>query len=369
MSYDKLSFTANTYLSPLDIGPGMGETRRMKIGTLEVNGNVFLAPMAGITDTAFRKVVQQFGVSAVWTEMMNAEGLVKNRRAFLTMDLDGHVVPTVFQIYGRDPDVIAEAARVAVDQGAAAVDINMGCPARKIVFKGYGAALMQNVSLASRIVRSVRRAAPVALTVKIRSGWSEQDQNAPEFARAMEAEGADAVIVHARSRAVRHSGPASMDILRDVKNAVRIPVIGNGGITEVHDALDMMKRSGCEGVMVGRGALGRPWAPGKILKALAKGSPVEGTISLSGVIRTHLRYQLEAIGGLRAVRRMRKHLVWYSNGLSCGAAFRRQVFRVEEPEEVMQLVEKWFGRMTAQERTAHQGPCGSNSTQMEYPYS
>ncbi len=249
----------------------------MKIGTLEVNGNVFLAPMAGITDTAFRKVVQQFGVSAVWTEMMNAEGLIKNRHAFRTMDLDGHVVPTVFQIYGRDPDVIAEAARVAVDQGAAAVDINMGCPARKIVFKGSGAALMQNVSLASRIVRSVRRAAPVALTVKIRSGWSEQDQNAPEFARAMEAEGADAVIVHSRSRSMRHSGPASMDILREVKNAVRIPVIGNGGISGIHDALDMMKRSGCEGVMVGRGALGRPWVPGRILKALAKEVVGRGT--------------------------------------------------------------------------------------------
>lgn len=321
----------------------------MKIGTLEVNGNVFLAPMAGITDTAFRKVVQQFGVSAVWTEMMNDEGLVKNRHAFLTMDLDGHVVPTVFQIYGRDPDVMAEAARVAVDQGAAAVDINMGCPARKIVFKGYGAALMQNVSLASRIVRSVRQVVPVALTVKIRSGWSEQDRNAPEFARAMEAEGADAVIVHSRSRAVRHSGPVSMDILREVKNAVRIPVIGNGGITGTHDALDMMKRSGCEGVMVGRGALGRPWVPGRILKALAKGSSVEErTISLSGVIGTHFRYQLEALETLRAVRRMRKHLVWYSTGLSCGAEFRRQVFRVDEPEEVMQLVEKWFGAVTAQ---------------------
>ena len=321
----------------------------MKIGTLEVNGNVFLAPMAGITDTAFRKVVQQFGVSAVWTEMMNAEGLVKNRHAFRTMDLDGHVVPTVFQIYGRDPDVMAEAARVVVDQGALAVDINMGCPARKIVFKGSGAALMQNVSLASRIVRSVRRAVPVALTVKIRSGWSEQDQNAPEFARAMEAEGADAVIVHSRSRSVRHSGPVSMDILREVKNAVQIPVIGNGGITGIHDALDMMKRSGCEGVMVGRGALGRPWAPGRILEALAEGSSVEeGTISLSGVICTHFRYQLEAFEQLRAVRRMRKHLVWYSNGLSCGAAFRRQVFQVEEPEAVMQLVEKWFDRVTAQ---------------------
>lgn len=321
----------------------------MNIGTLQVNGNVFLAPMAGITDTAFRKVVRRFGVSAVWTGMMSAQGLVKNPNAFRIMDLDGNMVPTVFQIYGRDPDVMAEAARVVADQGAAAVDINMGCPVRKVVFKGYGAALMQNVSLASRIVRSVRRAARTALTVKIRSGWCEQDQNAPEFARAMEAEGADAVIVHSRSRSAAHSGPVSMDILRKVKNSVRIPVIGNGGITGIHDALDMMSRSGCEGVMVGRGALGRPWAPGRILKALANGSSVEErTISLSEVIGTHFRYQLEAIDGLRAVRRMRKHLVWYSTGLSCGAEFRRQVFRVEDPEEVMQIVEKWFDRVTAQ---------------------
>jgi len=266
---------------------------------------------------------------------------------FRTKDLDGHVVPTVFQIYGSDPDVIAEAARVVVDHGAVALDINMGCPARKIVFKGAGAALMQNARLAARIVRSVRQAAPVALTVKIRSGWNEQNRNAPEFARAMEAEGADAVIVHSRSRSVRHSGPASMDILGEVKNAVRIPVIGNGGITGVHDAMEMVNQSGCEGVMVGRGALGRPWMPGRILNAFAHGvSLEERTISVLEVIRTHFRYQLEALEPLRAVWRMRKHLAWYSKGLAEGATFRRQVFRVEEPEAVMELVEKWFDGVT-----------------------
>jgi tRNA-dihydrouridine synthase B len=320
----------------------------MKIGPLEVNGNVFLAPMAGITDPAFRKVVQQFGVSALWTEMMNARGLVKNRDAFPTMDLAGHVVPTVFQIYGGDPDAMAEAARVVLDHGAAALDINMGCPARKIIFKGAGAALMQNIPLAARIVRSVRRVTPTALTVKIRSGWTELNQNAPEFAQAMEAEGADAVIVHSRSRSVRHSGPVSMDILRAVKNAVRIPVIGNGGITGVRDAMDMVKRSGCEGVMVGRGALGRPWAPGRILDALASGlSLEERTVSVLDVIRTHFSYQLQALDPFRAVRRMRKHLAWYSKGLRDGATFRRRVLRVEEPELVMQLVEEWFDNVTA----------------------
>ena len=194
----------------------------MKIGPLEVKGNVFLAPMAGITDPPFRRVVQQFGASAVWTEMISAQGLLMNPDAFGTMDLDGHVVPTVFQIYGTNPDVMGEAARIVVDQGASALDINMGCPARQVVHKGAGAALMQDIPLASRIVRAVRRAAPIALTVKIRSGWSAGNQNAPEFARAMEAEGADAVIVHCRSRDNRHSGPVSMEILAEVKNAVRI---------------------------------------------------------------------------------------------------------------------------------------------------
>ena len=358
----------------------------MKIGPLEVDGNVFLAPMAGITDPPFRRVVQQFGVSAVWTEMISAPGLVKNPNAFATMDLDGHVVPTVFQLYGTDSDAMAEAARIVVDKGAAGLDINMGCPARKIVFKGAGAALMQDTPLASRIVRAVRRAVPVALTVKIRSGWSADNQNAPEFAAAMEAEGADGVIVHSRSRSVRHSGPVSLDTLEAVKNAVQIPVIGNGGISGTKDALDMLRRSGCEGVMVGRGALGRPWFPGTIIKAL-KGtdSPIchcgkcdrpesspymprtdedagaagsaggkagllnacsTQTISVHQVIRTHFRYQLERLDALRAVHRMRKHLVWYSGGMPCGAEFRRQVFRVEDPQVVMQLVEQWFADLT-----------------------
>jgi tRNA-dihydrouridine synthase B len=320
----------------------------MYIGTLDVKGNVFLAPMAGITDSAFRGVVKRFGVSAVWTGMLSAQGLVKHRSAFRITEPDGNEAPTVFQIYGREPDVMANAARVLIDHGAQAVDINMGCPARQVVFKGYGAALMQNVSLASRIVRCVRRAVPVALTVKIRSGWSEQDQNAPQFARAMEAEGADAVIVHSRSRFVRHSGPVSMDILRQVKNRVRIPVIGNGGVTGIDDALNMMKQSGCDGVMLGRGALGRPWVPGMILKALeAAPSHKEQTINLSEVVGEHFRRQLETTDGLRAVRRMRKHLVWYSNGLSCGAEFRRQVFRVDDPEEALRLVEQWFCGVTA----------------------
>ncbi|MEJ2717659.1 MAG: tRNA-dihydrouridine synthase family protein, partial [Deltaproteobacteria bacterium] len=237
----------------------------MRIRGLELTGRTVLAPMAGITDPPFRRTVQRFGVSALWTEMMSAHALAVARKTFRTMNLEGHEVPTVFQICGYEPEVMADAARIVQDRGAAAVDINMGCPVRKIVQKGAGAALMKNLPLAGRILSAVRRAIGIALTVKIRSGWDEKDPNAAAFARVIEDAGADAVVVHARTRSQLHSGPASLNIVSEVKEAVKIPVIGNGGILSVDDAESMTKLTGCDGVMVGRGALGRPWLPGKIL--------------------------------------------------------------------------------------------------------
>ena len=211
----------------------------MKIGSLDLPGIVVLAPLSGITDPAFRQIVQRFQVGAVWTEMISADGLVRCRRKFHTMDLSGHRVPTVFQISGKDPGAMGEAARIVQDSGAAAVDLNMGCPANKIVRKGAGAALMRDRDLASRIVRSVRDAVSIAVTVKIRSGWDEQTRNAEQMAQDLEREGADAIIVHSRVRTQRHSGPASLSVIRKVKEAVRIPVIGNGGLFDIHDAVRM----------------------------------------------------------------------------------------------------------------------------------
>ena len=320
----------------------------MRIRNLDLQGNVFLAPMAGITDSPFRRVVQGFGVSALWTEMISADGILRSPQAFSTTELNGHSVPTIFQIYGTNPAVMAEAARRVVNRGAAGVDVNMGCPARKIVHKGAGAALMKDLPLAARIVRTIRSATDGPLTVKIRSGWDEHTQNAATFARAMESEGADAIIVHSRSRSRRHSGPASMEILQQVKEAVQIPVIGNGGIKDIHDAADMVVRTGCDGVMVGRGALGRPWLPGRVLKRLAAdNSAAEEKIPVVDVVRLHFQFQLETLEQKRAVYRMRKHLGWYSKGLAGGTEFRRLVFRQLDPDEVLHLITEWFADYVA----------------------
>jgi tRNA-dihydrouridine synthase B len=315
----------------------------MRLRNLDLQGNVFLAPMAGITDPPFRRVVQHFGVSALWTEMISAKGMLTTRKACRTMELAGHHVPTVFQISGADPEAMAEAARRSEAEGAAAIDVNMGCPVKKVILKGAGAALMTNVPLAGRIVASIRKAVGIALTVKIRSGWDDAHQNAVEVARCVESEGADAVIVHPRTRSREHSGPPSLSVLQEVKAAVRVPVIGNGGITTVEDAQHMLSYTGCDGVMIGRGVLGRPWLPASILGALgvAAGRPVKGT-PLMDVIRMHFQYQMEWLDYLTAVRCMRKHLAWYSRGLADSTAFRRTVFREDDPDRVMAMLEHWF---------------------------
>ena len=308
-----------------------------------MQGNVFLAPMAGITDPPFRRTVQHFGVSALWTEMISAKGMLITRKACRTTELTDHQVPTVFQIFGSDPEVMAEAARRVEAMGAAAVDVNMGCPVKKVVLKGSGAALMNNVPLAGRIVAAIRKAIGIALTVKIRSGWDDAHQNAVEVARCVEAEGADAVIVHPRTRSREHSGPPSLSVVKDVKAAVRIPVIGNGGIVTVEDAKHMLSFTGCDGVMIGRGALGRPWLPAWILTALGFDTVrASRGIPLMDVIRMHFQYELEWLEYLTAVRCMRKHLAWYSRGLADSTEFRRTVFREDDPDRVMAMLEHWF---------------------------
>jgi tRNA-dihydrouridine synthase B len=316
----------------------------MKIGNLEVQGDVFLAPMAGITDAPFRRIVEDFGVSALWTEMISAHGLVVSPERFHKILLGGRRVPTIFQISGHDPKVMADAAQGLEDLGAAAIDINMGCPARKIVHKGAGAALMKNLPLAEKIVSTVRKAVRIPVTTKIRSGWSDQSKNAPVLARILEDSGADAVIIHSRSYCSKHSGPVSLKVIEEVKQAVHIPVIGNGGIQSVCDAETMIALTNCDGVMVGRGALGKPWLPSLIMKRLSSSfTNMRPLATFLDVIRDHFRLTLELWPVLDAVRRMRKHLGWYSRGFTNGTEFRQRVFREEDLARVLDQVEKFFG--------------------------
>lgn len=317
----------------------------MKIGNLKFQGSVVLAPMAGVTDSAFRKIVQRFHVAAVWTEMISADGLVRCRRKFRTMDLGGHRAPTVFQISGKDPGVMADAARLVRDNGASAVDVNMGCPVAKIVRKGAGAALMKDAHLAALIVRSIRRAVDIPVTVKIRSGWDERTGNAEEMATMLEQEGADAVIVHSRLRSQKHSGPASLSVIKRVKQTVGIPVIGNGGITTLQDALSMKAVTDCDGLMIGRGALGRPWLPGRINAHFGGPSPdTDEPRTVLAVVRDHFQYQLTGTDTRAAVHRMRKHLAWYSRGFAGGAELRSQICREDDLDRVLVSVDRFFGK-------------------------
>jgi nifR3 family TIM-barrel protein len=304
--------------------------------------------MAGITDPPFRRAVQRFGVSAVWTEMVSSDAVLRNR-GVETFDIQGHHVPTVFQLYGRDPHSMAEAAGRVQDRGASAVDINMGCPVRRVVAKGGGAALMKDPLLAARIVAAVRKAVDVAVTVKIRSGWDETSRNASTVARLVEQEGADCVIIHSRSRSKGHSGPVSLDVVRELKELMTIPVIGNGGLFTVHDAEHMLSETECDGLMIARGALGRPWFPAVLLHRLssAREAPA-GETKVGSVIRDHYREQLARLDPLTAVRRMRKHLVWYSRGHPNATQFRIQVMRMEDPSEVLDVVNDFFGQATIQ---------------------
>lgn len=317
----------------------------MKIGNLDLSGNVFLAPMAGLTDPPFRRVVQQYGVAALWTEMISAHSVVAGNETLRTMNCDGHTVPTVFQIYGTDPLVMAGAAERIQDMGAAAVDINMGCPAKPVVRRGAGAALMNDLTLAGRIVAAVRRVLCIPLTVKTRLGWDDWHTNAVSLSKVVEEEGADAIILHSRSRSKRHSGPVSLGAIAQVKSLVRIPVVGNGGIDSVKDATEMVDVTGCDGIMIGRGALARPWLPGKIMRRFGQDGTVDRPVALLDVVRSHLEFQREWWDVETAVRRMRKYLAWYSKGLPGGAAFRRLVFQTDDPGHVMECVEQFLGKV------------------------
>ncbi len=317
----------------------------MKIADLNLDGNVFLAPMAGITDAPFRRIVQHFGVSGVWTEMISAHAALRAQKSLETINLEGHHVPTFFQIVGKDPSIMSEAAHLLQGLGACAIDINMGCPARKVVGSGSGVALMKDIDLAQRIIASVRRSISIPLTVKMRSGWDEKNFTAPELAALAQDEGVDALIVHGRTRSAFHSGPVSADLIALIKSRAKVPIIANGGINSVEDALNIINFSKCDGIMIGRGALGRPWFPEMVRLILQKKEKVFFNLSVSDTIGQHFLDQIQTFGDQVGVRRMRKHLGWYSKGFANGADFRFKVFREMDPSAILDLVRNFFGKV------------------------
>lgn len=297
--------------------------------------------MAGVTDRPFRRILSRFGPGLLFTEMISAAALVqRNRRSLRMLELGPDEGPVVIQLFGKDPPVLAEAARLAEAHGPVSIDINMGCPTPKIVRNGEGAALMRNPELCGRIVAAVRAAVRVPVTVKIRKGWDEQEVTAVEVARAVEAAGAAAVTVHGRTRQMFYGGKADWEIIRRVREAVSIPVIGNGDVNGPQAARAMLEQTGCAAVMIGRAVLGNPWIVSRTIHFLRTGEllPPPSLGERVALARLHLSYLVEDKGERIAVPEMRKHAVWYLKGLPGANRFKDRLYRATTEAEMAAIL-------------------------------
>jgi nifR3 family TIM-barrel protein len=322
----------------------------LRIGSLHLTGGAFLAPMAGVTDPAMRRIALRFGASAAVGEMVGADALARgDREARLRLDgrgLSAHLV----QIAAREPAAIAEVARRAEDAGASLIDINMGCPCKRVTGGLAGAALMRDLPLAASLVGAAVGAVKVPVSVKMRLGWDEASRNAPELARLAESEGAAMVTVHGRTRAQFYEGRADWRAIAEVKRAVAIPVVANGDCRSAEDAADMLRLSGADAVMVGRAALGRPWLVGDIAHFLAAGRrrPALGAAKRLEAALEHLEGLLSAMGEHAGLRHARKHLAAYADHIAEEgerdekARLRRAMLASSSAEEVQGLLTRLF---------------------------
>lgn len=316
----------------------------MKIGKVELESNILLAPMAGVTDKAFRMIVKPFGPALMYTEMVSGKGLFyKSKKTADLLTADESEKPVAVQIFGHDADIMAEIANSALEYGAAVIDINMGCPAPKIVNNGDGCALMKSPETAAKVISAVCRAVDVPVTVKFRAGWDDKSINAVEFAKIAEQSGASAVTVHGRTREQFYSGTADLDIIKAVKAAVKIPVIGNGDIIDGGSAAHMLEYTGCDGIMVGRAAEGNPWIFKEISAYLKDGTvlPPPDLDERREVALKHLSLLVEFKGEHRGVLEGRKHMAWYFKGVSGGAVLRTALNKAQKYDEMCGLINEF----------------------------
>lgn len=317
--------------------------RELKIGNVTIPGILALGPMAGVTDTVYRQLCKEQGCSLLYSEMVSAKAILyKNKNTTPLLAASESERPLAVQLFGSEPDIMAEIASQIESGPYDIIDVNMGCPVPKIVNNGEGSALMKNPKLAGEIISAMAKKCTKPITIKIRKGFNDSSINAVEMAKIAEANGASAIAVHGRTREQYYSGQADWDIIRQVKEAVKIPVIGNGDITSPETAQSMLEETGCDGIMIGRAARGNPWIFKRVSHYLETGEilPLPSTDEVLDMILRHAKMLIDFKGEYTGIREMRTHICFYVSGMRHANDIRRRINTIEHYEELEDLLRK-----------------------------
>lgn len=317
----------------------------MQIGNLKLTGNIFLAPMAGIANLPFRLIAKRFGAALVFTELSSSEALIRNgKKTFDILKTVPEEKPVIFQIFGSNPDSLAQAARIVQELNPDGIDINMGCAVKKVIKSGSGVSLMKEPQKVKEILKKVRKAVNLPLTIKIRSGWDSKNINALDISLIAEDEGVDAVTIHPRTKEQMFSGRSDWSVIKTIKQKIKIPVIGNGDINNCLDARRMFDETGCDAVMVGSGSMGRPWIFREIKEYLASGKIPDEPLpeEIEKTIIEHFNLSVKFFGERKGTDLMKKHIAWYTKGFYGGSSFRKEIYLMKKKENILSAIRNFF---------------------------